>query len=549
MTAATCSSRTVGSGSRASAAADDVPHARRHVAAGRHGAERPVGLALGLDQARQLGGEERVALGPVLDGGHDRRARGRGPWRRRSSSAVWRWERPRSAHPAAWSGPATGSPGPRRPSRCGPPRARARCRPAGRADRRARGRRTSSTSSDARSAHWRSSSTTTSGASAAASASSAVTASSTRNRVRSPGPASSASSSRSSRVVSSGAAAAAPPRATRARTGGQPRPERGRGAALVGVAPQDGHAPAPGLGGQLLEQAGLADAGLTLDEDDARRRARASSSAAITWRSSTSRPTSAAGGTSVTAVSAGATTVAPGPPRLSDRPRAGRGRVARRGTGGGDGFEGERRVLRQDGGLEVDERAAGVDAELVAQRATGIVEDAQRLGLAARPVEGERHVVTERLAQRVGRHQLAELAHDRGVAAEAQVGVDAVLGGDEATLLEAGREPPGEVEVGELEQGRAPPQPQRFVEQGTGRGRVAGLQQQRARPCRPGPRTVGRRAHRRGLRACSRAGPRPAPWPPHPGPRPARGRGGAGRCSSGACRRPSQGGRRPTARR
>ena len=82
-------------------------------------------------------------------------------------------------------------------------------------------------------------------------------------------------------------------------------------------------------------------------------------------------------------------------------------------------------------------------------------------------------MVPELLAERVGRHQLAQLADDGGVAAEAQIGVDAVLGGDEAPLLEAGRVPPGEVEVRELEQRRAPPQPQRLLEQLAGARGVA----------------------------------------------------------------------------
>ena len=85
----------------------------------------------------------------------------------------------------------------------------------------------------------------------------------------------------------------------------------------------------------------------------------------------------------------------------------------------------------EDGGLEVDQRPAGVDAQLAPQRPAGVVEDPQRLGLAARPVEGEGQVVAELLAQGVGGHQLAELPDDLGVPAEAEVGLDAVLGGGE----------------------------------------------------------------------------------------------------------------------
>ena len=292
---------------------------------------------------------------------------------------------------------------------------------------------------------------------------------------------------------SSGAAAAGPPRATSDAHDGQPRPERRRGAALEGVAPEDRRAPAPGLGGQLLEQPGLADAGLALDEHDADRRcaprrARRPPAAARPRGRRAPRPAGVprrrGRGHDRGARSAG----------LTGEPRAGRGTAA--GAGGGDRLEGQRGVLRQDRGLELDERPARVDAELVAQRATGVVEDAQRLGLTARPVEGERQVVAELLAQRVGGHQLAQLADDGGVAAEAQVGVDAVLGGDQAALLERAANPQAKSRCENSSSAGPRHSPSASSSRARAVGRVA-RDAARCGPARPAPRTAGCRGHRR----------------------------------------------------
>ena len=54
--------------------------------------------------------------------------------------------------------------------------------------------------------------------------------------------------------------------------GREPGPEGGGGTALEGAAPQHGHAAGRGLGGQLLHQSGLADAGLALDQHHPGRR-------------------------------------------------------------------------------------------------------------------------------------------------------------------------------------------------------------------------------------------------------------------------------------
>ena len=260
-----------------------------------------------------------------------------------------------------------------------------------------------SSSSEARSAHWMSSSTRTSGRSAAAAASSPATASNSWNRVRSlpvPVAASSplaATSAEQLRADSGALRQLADQRAQR----GQPRPEGGGGGALEGPAPQDGGALGAGLGRHLLDQAGLADARLALDQHHPGPVA-GLVSVASSWPSSASRPTS--GGPAAVARARGAGTATPGaapapapaapPPRRLPRRRSRRQHrvhrrrrpaTAGRGRGGaGPGGRSSVGVLAEDGRLQLDQRAPGVDAELVAEGPAGVVEDAQRLGLAAR---------------------------------------------------------------------------------------------------------------------------------------------------------------------
>ena len=119
--------------------------------------------------------------------------------------------------------------------------------------------------------------------------------------------------------------------------------------------------------------------------------------------------------------------------------------------------------------------AAGLDAQLLAKHTAQFLVGAQRFGLASATVEGKHQLGGEALAQGLGGHQRLELAHQVGVTSERQRGLDALLGGPETTLLEAGRLPLGEGLVRELGQGRAPPQDERFGEGGERRGGVVDL--------------------------------------------------------------------------
>ena len=63
--------------------------------------------------------------------------------------------------------------------------------------------------------------------------------------------------------------------------------------------------------------------------------------------------------------------------------------------------------------------------------------DVERLGLPARPVEGEHQLHPERLAQRMLCRERLELADEIGVTAEGEVRGDPILERDQPKLLEA----------------------------------------------------------------------------------------------------------------
>ena len=83
------------------------------------------------------------------------------------------------------------------------------------------------------------------------------------------------------------------------------------------------------------------------------------------------------------------------------------------------------------------QRPAGLDPELLDQRPARVAVDVERLGLATRAVEREHELAAQALAQRVLGDQRLELADELGVAAERELGVDALLERRHAQLLEA----------------------------------------------------------------------------------------------------------------
>ena len=88
--------------------------------------------------------------------------------------------------------------------------------------------------------------------------------------------------------------------------------------------------------------------------------------------------------------------------------------------------------------MELLQLAAGIDAELLDQGSAGAVELAQCLALPARPVQGERELSPQALAERMLGDELADPRDDKIVLADHQPGVDLVLEGGGSQLLETG---------------------------------------------------------------------------------------------------------------
>ena len=124
----------------------------------------------------------------------------------------------------------------------------------------------------------------------------------------------------------------------------------------------------------------------------------------------------------------------------------------------------ERRVLAQDRALQLLQRRARLDPELVDEHAAGGLVGGQRLGLAARPVEREHQLAAQALAEGVLRRQRVELRDQRGVAAEREVGVDPHLDREQVHLLEAPDRRLGERLVGEVGERGAAPERERLAQ-------------------------------------------------------------------------------------
>jgi hypothetical protein len=81
----------------------------------------------------------------------------------------------------------------------------------------------------------------------------------------------------------------------------------------------------------------------------------------------------------------------------------------------------------------------------------------ERLGLAARAVEGEHQLAAEALAEWMVGDERLELSDEVGVTTEREVGLDQVFEGDETKFFESGSFASAERLRGELGQGGATP--------------------------------------------------------------------------------------------
>ena len=140
----------------------------------------------------------------------------------------------------------------------------------------------------------------------------------------------------------------------------------------------------------------------------------------------------------ITAATAAAATSVPRPPATAHRESAMMAlALALDGRRRDRGRRVERRVLAQDRLVARPERWPGLDAEFLDENPPRLVEHRERFGLSAAAVEREHELAAQVLAQRVAGDQRLQFGHQRRVAAELEIGVDARLQRLEAQPLEA----------------------------------------------------------------------------------------------------------------
>ena len=120
----------------------------------------------------------------------------------------------------------------------------------------------------------------------------------------------------------------------------------------------------------------------------------------------------------------------PNPRVASDRPAGG-------GARGGACRGRELGILAQDRGFELAQLGTGIDAELVEQRLAAVPIGGQGLGLAPRAVERQHQQSAEALAGGMGGDQTLELRDEVGIAAERQLGLEALLDRYEPALAQS----------------------------------------------------------------------------------------------------------------
>ena len=132
----------------------------------------------------------------------------------------------------------------------------------------------------------------------------------------------------------------------------------------------------------------------------------------------------------------------------------------------------ERRILVEDAPLELAQRGARLEAQLLHQHAPTLPKGFERVGLSAGAVEREHQLAAQPFTERLLDEESLDLSDELGVAAEREVGADAVLEGGEPQLLEAPALCGGEFVVGEVDERRASPQRERLAEKAGGVGGV-----------------------------------------------------------------------------
>ena len=158
--------------------------------------------------------------------------------------------------------------------------------------------------------------------------------------------------------------------------------------------------------------------------------------------------------------------------------------MARRGAAGAAGGDrsgcstgsARRRVLCQHRTFELAQLFARLDAQLVDERAPGVLVGLQRLGLAVGPVQGEHELAAEALPVRVLGDERLELPDDLGVGAEREARLDVQLGRRDPEVGETRGLALGERLVGEVGEWRPAPEGARLLEGRRRASRLAGVE-------------------------------------------------------------------------
>ena len=129
--------------------------------------------------------------------------------------------------------------------------------------------------------------------------------------------------------------------------------------------------------------------------------------------------------------------------------------------------------MGQDAGLELPQRRAGVEAQLVDQAITDLGVGAQGLGLPSAPVQGEDEQLPQALAQRVFPAQRLQFAGQFRIPSQAQVGSGAGFGRHQGQFVQPRPFGIKKARIGELGQRLAPPQAERLAQGGRRRRQLA----------------------------------------------------------------------------
>ena len=118
-------------------------------------------------------------------------------------------------------------------------------------------------------------------------------------------------------------------------------------------------------------------------------------------------------------------------------------------------------IVAQDGRLQGLELGARIESQVVTQQAPSPLAGLQCIGLASAAVQRKRPLRPAPLAIRMLGDQPLQIGRQQQMPAQRQLGVDEVLGGDSAQLLEAGRLGPHIDLPRKIPERRAAPQRQR----------------------------------------------------------------------------------------